>query len=157
MHSNVDPLSRLPRIPEAVSPIWDDIVPLVTQSLNRDPAQGKLWNSKPKERTAFIALSEEVEHHPELQGIPTTEWDTRNEQRGGQADELAFGKRRSQRLVHLDSQLIRRFKRDYQEDPAFRTYYPEKPRSLHEGTAPHYFIGRSGSLLVRGADGKGRP
>ena len=157
VHSNVDPLSRLPRIPSAVSPAKDEVASIATQSLSGPPLSERLWENRKAEKAVFFVGEEETEAYSELGRIPTSEWDRHNEPRDDDGDEEDFEKHNPQLLVRLNEEYAGRFIEGYRKDPAFRSHYAWEPSSPGEPTTPsHYFVGQSGLLYFRDADWRTR-
>jgi hypothetical protein len=156
IHSNVDPLSRLPRIPDSVSPTQDEIPTITSASLSRG-ANEKAWDNRPAEKAIFLISRELVEPLGNTGDIAQTEWDLYNLPRDDSEDAAGFASLHPQLLININRDFTEKLRDGYKKDPAFRSHYSvEVPSPNAVITPSHYFVDEKGLLYFRDSNWRSR-
>ena len=161
VHSNVDPLSRLPRLPEFVSPAREDL-PSQTLSTEHEGLQ-HLWHNFIKERELSTdsytvttrarkhQRSEKVDVKPQLSDLAKGTENV-NKDRGNVPSAIP-----SSLHIHVDEETALRFVEGYRNDKSFAsliTRMLEEPQDARKYRA--YRLGNNGLLYFEDADQKVR-
>jgi hypothetical protein len=129
MHSNIDPLSRLPRIPTFISPSRDDL-PKPSLSTEYEDLQ-----------QAWLQFIREREHKLEVQTATTS----------------AMKEREFNLHVYVEEDIIKRFVKGYQKDKNFKALVNRlRTEGFNEQKYRAYRMGINGLLYFEDADSKVR-
>ena len=161
IHSNVDPLSRLPRIPLHSSPVRDDLSPISADEEKRQTAQeaedkvgrssarkaafAVWWWEDMLETHAFIAKSKAQETKELPRTFPEVDqWSYPTDaQLGGKEN----WEDRAHLLVSLKPEVISNFSKGYEEDPFFKQYYADEIPNPRIAITPSHFRKGSNGLF----------
>ena len=162
VHSNVDPLSRLPRVPQHSSPVRDDLASISSDEEKRNLAQeaedrgskstarkaafAVWWWEDMLETYAFIAQTKAQNTHELPKTFPEAdEWSFPTDAQSDRKEEE--WENRAHLLVALSSEVIDNFVKGYKEDPFFRQYYAEEIPNPRVALTPSHFRKGSNGLL----------
>jgi len=145
-HSNVDPLSRLPRIPTFISPARNDL-PEPSLSTEHEELQ-QAWQSFIKEREQAVEVKA-VKLQFTKEDRSTAEQEQRTEEQDNEAPQ------KSRLHVHASEEAVNRFTAGYAADKTFKALVK---RSSTEGFDERkyraYRIGTNGLLYFEDADAR---
>ena len=163
VHSNVDPLSRLPRIPQHHSPMRDDVTPISADERKRKIAQeaedriGKSsaqkaafavwWWEDMKDREAFAVQTRSKAIKDALpSSFPESDDWSYPIDAVMKGQDVSWDER-AHLLVGLDPEIVERFVQGYQDDPFFKQYYADEIPNPNIAITPSHFRKGSNGLL----------
>ena len=161
VHSNVDPLSRLPRVPQHNSPVRDDLLPISADNEKRQVAQeaedktGKAtarkaafavwWWEDMLETHAFIAQTKAQGTKVLPRAFPEIDqWSYPTDARLGGGEDW---ENKAHLLVSLSPEVVNNFSKGYEEDPFFKQYYADEIPNPRAAITPSHFRKGSNGLL----------
>ena len=163
VHSNVDPLSRLPRIPQHNSPIRDDITPISADEEKRQVAQeaeDRMGSSSARKAAFAVWWWEDVIDRQSCavqtrtqeikDSLPSAFPEVDNWSYPSDAkltNQGAGWEERAHLLVALDAEVVEKFVQGYQEDPFFKQYYADEIPNPRIAITPSHFRKGSNGLL----------